>query len=227
MPTHSRLTPLNAALLLALGAPAQAATFDIDSCDATALINAIDTANGNGQADVINLSGDCVYTLTSINNVTDGSNGLPSITSTITINGNGATIERSSVPSTPDFRLIHIAASGDLTLDQLTVQNGLAIESDPGSYTDSRGGGFLNRGTATLTNSTLLDNKASVLGGGFANTVATATLTNSTLSDNSAAVGGGFSSDGKGEVTLNNSTLSGNSASAGGDLIMFLLARSL
>ncbi|MEE4380241.1 MAG: hypothetical protein V2J55_22365, partial [Candidatus Competibacteraceae bacterium] len=81
----------------------QADTINVP-CDVNALINAIDTANGNGQADVINLDGDCTYTLTEINNTTDdGNNGLPSITSTVTINGNDATIERSSEPDIPKF----------------------------------------------------------------------------------------------------------------------------
>ena len=54
---------------------------------------AINTANSNPGADVINLAAGSTYELTSVNNLTDGSNGLPDITSQITINGNGATIK--------------------------------------------------------------------------------------------------------------------------------------
>ena len=110
-----------AALLagLALGAAplAQAATFNIADGDVTALINAIVTANGNGQADTINLAAAGSYTLTAVDNDSDGPDGLPSITSEIIINGNGATIERSSTGGTPDFRIFHVESDGNLTLN--------------------------------------------------------------------------------------------------------------
>ena len=79
---------------------ARAAEFNV-ACDVTQLINAINTANGNGEADTINLAAGCPYTLTDGPFLADGSNGLPSIASEITINGNGATIERSSEGGTP------------------------------------------------------------------------------------------------------------------------------
>jgi hypothetical protein len=83
------------ALLLALGQlPALAATITVTgSC---ALVDAITAANtdtatggcpeGSG-ADLIALTGD--VELTAIDNTTDGPNGLPSVTSPLTINGNG------------------------------------------------------------------------------------------------------------------------------------------
>jgi hypothetical protein len=66
-----RLLAILISQTLAAGAftSAQADTITVP-CNVDALINAIDTANGNGQADVINLNGDCTYTLTEINNTT-------------------------------------------------------------------------------------------------------------------------------------------------------------
>ena len=51
-----------------------------------------------------------------------GSNGLPPITSTITISGKGATIERDL--NAPDFRIFFVGTSGNLTLNQVTVRQG-------------------------------------------------------------------------------------------------------
>jgi hypothetical protein len=88
-----------------------------------------------------------VYNLTTVDNTTDGANGLPSITGDITIVGNGATIQRD--PAAPAFRLFHIAATGSLTLDNLTVSGGLASGTAPGDD----GGAVYNRGTLALVNS--------------------------------------------------------------------------
>jgi hypothetical protein len=86
-----------AALTLARGA--DASTFVCAAGDTACLIQAINDANTNGQLqDTIRLAAG-TYTLTDIDNQTDGANGLPSITSTLTIRviGSGtATIERAS-----------------------------------------------------------------------------------------------------------------------------------
>src|SRR5262249_29276828 len=66
------------------------------------------------------------YTLTAVDNTTDGPNGLPSVTSTLTLQGAEAdttVIERAPMPR-PSFRLGHIAAPGVLTLAWLTLQGG-------------------------------------------------------------------------------------------------------
>ena len=51
-----------------------------------------------------------------------GTNGLPAISSQITIQGNGATIQRSG--GAPKFRIFGVYSGGDLTLKDLTVTNG-------------------------------------------------------------------------------------------------------
>jgi hypothetical protein len=71
------------------------------------------------------------YTLTAVDNTTEGSpserNGLPSITSTLTLRGAGPdTTIIARAASAPVFRLLHIAASGTVTLEGLTVQGGSA-----------------------------------------------------------------------------------------------------
>lgn len=76
--------------------PAHAAMFNCQSGDVDCLIDAINAANATQEPDTIDLEPG-VYSLTQVNNHTDGSNGLPSITSDISIRGtdaNTTTIER-------------------------------------------------------------------------------------------------------------------------------------
>ena len=80
-----------AAILLTglLAAPAaQASTGGTVPCKASALIAAISAANSSGGA-TINLAPGCTYHLTAANNTDPmlGANGLPVITSRITLNG--------------------------------------------------------------------------------------------------------------------------------------------
>ena len=187
-----------------------AAEFDVDAGDVAGLIAAINTANGNGEADTINLAAGGTYTLTVADN---GDNGLPVITSEITINGNGATIARSSAVGTPNFRIFRVAADGNLTLNDLTVENGFASLSN--------GGGISNdEGTLTITNSTLASNRADGSGGGIYNFDGILTITNSILADNDAGDNGGGIDNDLGTVTLTNSTLAGNGAGGDGGSII-------
>jgi hypothetical protein len=160
-------------------------------------------AAGSGD-DTISLPANGTITLTS---------GLPQITSTIIIEGNGATITRDS--SAPAFRIFEVLNSM-LTLNNTTVSGGLS---------DSGGGISLYFGTLTLNNSTVSGNTASVQGGGISSTNGQVTLNNSTVSGNTVSdgIGGGIfnqrnSQDWYGEMTLNNSTVSGNSAVRGGGI---------
>ena len=70
------------------------------ACHAGALVAAIHSANA-GAADTLVLATDCTYTLRAVDNNNKGPNGLPVITSAMTIVGNRAVIERSSDPATP------------------------------------------------------------------------------------------------------------------------------
>ena len=98
-------------LALAFDAPpADAATANVP-CSADGLIAEIEEANANGpDPDTIELAADCTYALSSPYVSLDyranytswyGPSGLPAIASDITVEGNGATIERSSADTTP------------------------------------------------------------------------------------------------------------------------------
>lgn len=213
----------------------QAAVFDI-SCGAVELINAINTANADAAADVINLTAACTITLMDVHNTTNGRNGLPSITTDITINGNGGIIERSSESECPFFRIFHIAAAGTLTLNNITLQNGenpqeegagiynlgtLAINAatiKENHNVNYGGGGIYNAGTLTITNSTISDNTTEYGGGGLRLDSGTASITGSTISGNTAGnSGGGIGiQEGTGTLTLNGCTVTSNTAGSGG-----------
>jgi hypothetical protein len=204
--------------LLGLARPVHAAEFSCAAGDVACLIEAIHVANANGEANTITLEAG-TYTLTAVDNDTDGPNGLPSVTGRLTLTGAGAdtTVLERAAGALP-FRLLHVDATGTLTLDGLTLQGG-----DLAGLAD--GGGVLNRGTLTVTDS-LLRGHAARIGGGMHSSSATLTLTHSTLSGNTATGascppvpqcgppagwGGGIYSNGP--LTISHSTLNGNTAS--------------
>ena len=181
------LTGLVAMALAVVSAqPAQGATIQVP-CSVPSLIGAINTANHTVGADTLNLASGCTYILVARDNAF---NGLPVITSDITINGSGATITRAS--SAPSFRILAVSSAGILTLNRLTVSGGLADADCPNPFPTICGGGIASRGTLTVKASRLLDNTATgsvagfgPLGGAVAIAPeATVTLTDSEVSGN-------------------------------------------
>ncbi len=165
-------------------------TFTIGNGDVAGLASAIQTANGDGQADTIVLATNGTYQLTTVNNTTDGANGLPVITSSnLTIQGHGATIERGTTAGTPKFRILDVGAGANVKLDDAIISGGLAwgsaglkgangapgqtatapgVPGGPGGSGqkgtdggDGQGGGiFLSGGTLVLQQTTVKLNQA-------------------------------------------------------------------
>jgi len=155
--------------LLSLAPFTQAADFACAAGDVACLIDAINTANANGEANTITLAAG-TYTLTAVDNDTGGPNGLPSITSELTLRGAGpdrTILERAA--NAPAFRLLQIAAQGNLRLKGLTVQRGSIVRGAPG-------GGLQNLGTLTLHDTVVRSNFSDGPGAGLQN-LGTATLT--------------------------------------------------
>jgi len=185
------------------------------------LVDAIQEANtpgtesadcglGDAGADTIILPGNIVIdgsTLFSDN----GSNGLPAITSNITIAGNGFSISRSDAtcPSGNNYRHFSVAASGQLTLESTTLRNG-CIQGN-------NGGSIRNAGILTLINSTLDSNTASGTGGAVYN-LGTANILNSAITNNTGNLGGGGIANETGTLEIVNSTVNNNSANSVADL---------
>src|SRR5262245_44839994 len=86
-----RRLPVMVVLLGALGLvrPSHAAEFSCAPGDVACLISAIHAANATGTANTMTLASG-LYTLTAVDNNTDGPNGLPSVTGSLTLRGAGA-----------------------------------------------------------------------------------------------------------------------------------------
>src|SRR5262249_42787493 len=137
--------------------------------------------------------------------------------------GNGA--ERTLLAradTAPEFRILHVAPTGALTLQGLTVTgasrggilNGGTLAlfdstvKDNFNFSEFSVGGILNNGTMTLLNSTVSGNET-FYAGGILNR-GTLTMLNTTVADNSGDDEGGGIVNVFGTATLVNSTISGN-----------------
>src|SRR5262249_36365721 len=150
--------------------------------------------------------------------------GLPSITSRITIEGNGATIHRDG--NAPAFGLIGVRGNfplpstpGDLTLQNVTLSGGSGGVSNNGNtsiknsvISGNKGNGVSNSGPLGIENSIISGNT----GSGVSNFYGTLTIANSTISGNASNSGGGGVYNYGGRLTIANSTISGNRAGHGG-----------
>lgn len=97
--------------------------------EAVGLVNAITTANGSGGG-TINLASGCTYSLNGPNlpinpNPLIGANGLPAVTTPITINGWNTTVTGNPASATP-FRIFEVdgVPGGNLTVQGLTITGG-------------------------------------------------------------------------------------------------------
>ncbi|MFP3940547.1 MAG: IPTL-CTERM sorting domain-containing protein [Thermoanaerobaculia bacterium] len=153
---------------------------DLPGPDAvTSLPEAICAANGTAGADVIELQAGALYTISSPHNFWYGPTGLPAVSSEITVEGNGAVIERDATAA--NFRLFYVAGDlhpvltpanpgdprrepspGHLTLRDLTLRNGLAQggAADGGGAGAGLGGAIYNQGTLLLDRVTATSNEA-------------------------------------------------------------------
>jgi len=121
--------------LLALEDRLTPAVFNIPNGDIAALIAAANTVKSNNEPDTINLAPNGLYTFTAPYTTSAADSGnrcaLPAISTysfpgdSVTINGNGATLQRSTAPGTPLFRLLVIGAPLTATINDLTVTNGM------------------------------------------------------------------------------------------------------
>jgi hypothetical protein len=196
-----------------------AAVFNIADGDVVALKAALTTAATNHESDAINLAPNGTYTLTSIDNTTNGDNGLPVIGHDqfafgieLTIHGNGATIQRDFANGTPSFRIFEIIG-GNISLDHLVIENG------DGGF---NGGGVANSGSGTvaLINCTFSSNFAG--GGGGVSNIGTGTinLTNCLLdNDQGAERGGGILNQSTGTINIRGTTFTFNTATYWGGVI--------
>jgi hypothetical protein len=172
------------------------------------LIADINAANSGGGSNTITLLPGTTFTLTAVNNTTDGATGLPVIAAndTLTVVGNGDTIQRSTAKGTPAFRLFDVASGASLTLASLIVQNGLA----QGNGVAAEGGAMLNQGSLTLNGVTVQNNMVKGAIG------ADGTVQQPQGGSGGEASGGGIYSSG-GALTLESGTVIQNNEAIGGN----------
>ncbi|NJN17089.1 MAG: right-handed parallel beta-helix repeat-containing protein, partial [Oscillochloris sp.] len=168
------------------------------------LITAIECANANATADVINLNGQTV-TLTDSFGDFSGATGLPQVTTNITVR-NG-TITRSGAN---EFRFFSVSNTGNLTVRDMTITNG-------GGATYSNNGGSIGTqglsSTLTVINTTISGSQNNDLFNGSAiYSNANFTLVNSSIVGNRG--GRGTIAAGNGPVLIQNTLIAGNSGPA-------------
>jgi len=191
-------------------------------CSAEFLIWSINNANNNGPGtDTIDLASGCTYELGVVDNTIDGHNGTPTITSTIIINGNGAMVRRSTGAQKSAIRLFHVSQGGDLTLNNIVLYDGLAMNPpDTTPEIPNSGGAIYNAGTVLILNSTLDYNRAMKKGGGIYNlgnlTVRNSTLMNNEVNISNAPGESGGAIHNQGTAVVDASTIVGNIASQSG-----------
>ena len=173
---------------------------------------------------------------TPITGPNDAMRSALSITSTVTVRGpaGGVTIARDQAVSR--LRLFLVTSSGNLTLEGLTLADGLeakgaAIENNgilavrsstirngfaqvlTNSFGFARGGGIYNAGTLTVTDSVFSANRASISGGAIYNATGSPfTVTNTVFDSCSANTSGGAiaTADDGGLSSVSRSTFNGN-----------------
>jgi hypothetical protein len=106
---------------------AQAATINVP-CNVTALVALVTFANGNGEADTLNLASGCTYTLTAT--LTINADGGSFSESELTIEGNGATISGNNA-----VQVFNVTTGATLNLNAVTVSNG-AVGLTSGFFPD-------------------------------------------------------------------------------------------
>ena len=170
---------------LLLAGSADAAAVQCGAGDVQCLIAAINDANARPQRKtIIQLAGG-TYSLSDVDNLIDGPNGLPSIASTITIEAGpaGATITRDD--NALPFRLLHVEPAGHLSLNGVSLVNGDSqIDTSTMSPLHGRGGALLNdRGGVKIVNCGFESNQAEDGGGVFTN-LGTLTVSDTTFVNN-------------------------------------------
>jgi predicted outer membrane repeat protein len=199
-------------------------------CKTSALVHAL---SGAASGATLNLAKGCTYVLTA---------ALPTVAENLTINGNGATLLRSSAAGTADFTILGITA-GTVTLNGLSFTNGSgAITVNNSAQLNVTGGEFHDNtaangaaiynadNTVVNVNGALFSNNTATSDGGaiYAYTARGDQITDSTFQGNTAADSGGAYWDWSiGDDAIGGSTFTGNTAATGGALYLSTLGSVL
>jgi predicted outer membrane repeat protein len=197
---HHTAAAVTIVIAVAGAAPAFAGTIVVAPGDTPGLIAAVQAANADPGHDTISLGAGSTYTFTQ--GAFNG-NALPIITDALTINANGATIERVG-PS--GFRII--TNQSDLTLNDLTLTGG----------SSGTGAGVRNDALLVLNSCTLSENRGGGNGGAISTAIGTRVEAINTLFHRNSAGGGsgGVIYSDRAEIVFTGCTFTENDASQGG-----------
>jgi hypothetical protein len=202
--------------------PAAAATVTGVPCSTPALVSAV---SGAASGTTLSLARGCTYVLTS---------ALPTVAQDLTINGNGATLHRSSAAGTPAFTILTITA-GTVTLNRLDFTNGngaitvnnlatLIVTGGVFSGNSAVNGGAINNTAATVVQvngASFIDNTATGDGGAmYVFTALGDQITDCRFLGNTAAGSGGAYWEWSNGTAISHSTFTGNKATTGGALYL-------
>ncbi len=172
---------------------------DDGGADQTTIQAAIDAATDGDRIQVTG-GADCIQTEAGI-----------TVNKDVTIQGFGSgpqvIVQAAATPGGGVDRVFHIAFGTAAAIDSLTIQNGHSTE----------GGGILNEGDLTLTNSTVAQNLSDGDGGGISNFGSLNVNDSALLFNLASGDGGGISNSGF--LNVNNTTVLFNLASGDGGAI--------
>ncbi|MFC3192609.1 choice-of-anchor Q domain-containing protein [Marinicella sediminis] len=200
-------------------------------CSITEAIEAAntDTAVGDCPAgdvgsDTIELSVNITLAEEYENDGTFGRTGTPAISSEITIDGQGFTVQRDNgltcngddVSDVGEFRLLRVTASGVLDLQDISLRYGCA---DLGVTSAFHGGAVYNAGELSVITAEFLFSQAR-FGGGIYNSGSVTAIENSIFSDGNSFLGSGIHNAGGSITSIKNCLFSDNtSTQTGGGVI--------
>lgn len=166
---YCRYSAMACLIFMHAGAAYCQQTYNIVAGDTDGLIAAVESANTDGVASIIQLTAS-TYTFTAVDNSNYGPNALPLIESDLAIEGNGATLVREN--GAPAFRFFAVSngadlpsEAGSLTLRDVTLENGLAQGGNGGPGIGGGGGAGMGgaifcRGGVALENVSFKGNTA-------------------------------------------------------------------
>jgi hypothetical protein len=171
---------------------------DSGNCTLRSAINAAESdqvsmgCNAGSGPDTIILPNKATINFFEVDHYNVGGNALPTVFTTITIEGNDSTINRSAIA--PLMRFFKVSThfnngtDGILTLKNMTISNG---------YVDGSGGAITNKSTLTLDHVKVINNHATFQGGGLScnDSDGLCEIKNSSFINNSANYGGGIKLD--------------------------------
>ena len=208
------------ALILIALQRSSAAVFVIPDGDVAALINALNTANVNGEDDTIELAPDGQYTLMGPAD-TCYNTGLPVLLTDggriVTIHGNDARISRDDQNPTT-FGIF--AVFGATTISDVTIRGGYSSQTQPcGASGPSGAAIYMHYATVHLRHCVFEENtSAGGLGGAIYNWGGSLTISDSVFSDNHSVngEGGAINSEYGATLTVLRCTFRNNTAQLGG-----------